>query len=329
MKHLTARRTAVAGLAVVLLTSACAKDDTSSPEGGGTTLTQEEMPLQVYLADLVDYDDDTMIAEQTATEELVAQCMADQGFEYLVPDVAGQQSAMSSDSGEDWNTKEWVTKNGYGMSGVEEEPGADDDVWADPNSEYYDSLSESSRVAWDTALWGTWEPPEGLTEEEQMEWTPPVEEQGCYGMAQSQTSGDDVWNDPEFEAISDAIGEVYEDVAKSPEIVEADAAWSECMADAGYPDLKKQPDAMTSISDSYNALWEEVGEDPEAEPDPDAMAELRTVEMATALADFTCKEEVGYDAVALEAQFAAEEQFIDDHKSELDALLAAHATKDE
>lgn len=327
MNYSTIRRTAVAGLAVVLLTSACADDAGSSTDGDDTKLTQETMPLQVYLADIIDDDDDTMIAEQTATEELVAQCMADQGFEYLVPDVAGRQSAMSSDSEEDWNSKEWISKNGYGMSGIEEESGDEEDVWDDPNSAYYDSLSEASRVAWDTALWGSWETPEGLTEDEQMEWSPPLEEQGCYGKAQSEAPGAALWEDPEFKAISEAMTAVYEDLAKSPEIVEADGAWSECMADAGYPGMKSQSDAMTSISDAQSALWEGLGDDPDAEPDAEATAELRTREIATALADFTCKEEVGYDTTALEAQFAAEEQFIADHKSELDALLDAYATK--
>lgn len=327
-----ATRTAAtaAGLVAALLTGACSEDDGTAPTAasGGGELTQEEMPLQKYMETFGGYDEDTMIAEQTEIEAIVAQCMNDEGFEYVPMDVAAQYASFSSEDVEDWNTKEWVSKNGYGMSGIEGETETGEE-WVDPNADYLESLSEASMTAYYTALQGTWEPPEGLTEQEQMEWMPTWEEQGCYGLAQHEVGMEDLWQDPQYQEIKTEMSEVWEDVTKDPRIGEANAAWADCMADAGYPGLSKQEDAAMSISEAQNALWEVIEYDeanPDAGPDPDALAEVRELELATALADFTCKEEVGFDATTLQVQFDVEDQFVKDHKAELDALVATHGS---
>lgn len=331
MKHsITRRALGAAGLAIVLLTSACSDDTGPGAKAAASELDAEDSPLLVYLGDIVKFDEASMIAEQTAVEELVAQCMSDQGFEYTVQDVSSWYSG-SDDITDDWNSEEWVSKNGYGMSGVEEESDETSEPDVDPNAEYMDSLSEASRLAYEEALWGVYNMPEGLTEDEQMEWTPPIEEQGCYGAAQQESGSQDLWEDPGFQAVNEDITALYEDIMKDPKVAELDAAWAECMADAGYPGFSTQTDARESIYEAQDEIWadvEESGEGSEAGPDPEAQKELRELEIATALADLGCKEEVDYDQATLEVQFAAEEQFIEDHKSELDALLAAHADKD-
>lgn len=331
MKHsITTRALGAVGLAVVLMTSACSDDAGPGTTASASELDAEDSPLLVYLGDIVKFDEASMIAEQTAIEEIVAQCMSDEGFEYTVPDVASQFSGMS-DVTDDWNSKEWVSKNGYGMSGVEEESEATSEPELDPNSEYVDSLSESSRVAYEEALWGVYDMPEDLTEEEQMEWTQPLEDQGCYGAAQHESGSQDLYEDPAFLLIDDEVTALYEDILKDPKITALDTAWADCMADAGYPGFSTQTDARESIYTAQDEMWadlEETGDGSDAELDPGAEKELRELEIATALADLECKEEVDYDPTALEVQFAAEEQFIKDHKSELDALLAAHADKD-
>ena len=45
--------------------------------------------------------------------------------------------------------------------------------------------------------------------------------------------------------------------------------------------------------------------------------------MHVALADLECREKTGFRAAYAEIQFALEEEFIADHKAELDALKAA------
>jgi hypothetical protein len=56
------------------------------------------------------------------------------------------------------------------------------------------------------------------------------------------------------------------------------------------------------------------------------LKELKEREIDMALADFRCAKDIDYNNVQLTAQFAQEEQFIEDHKAELDALIAAYST---
>ena len=51
-------------------------------------------------------------------------------------------------------------------------------------------------------------------------------------------------------------------------------------------------------------------------------AEWRDHEIEVALADFTCAEKVDYQKAYMTAQYRLENQFIEDHKSELDAMVA-------
>ena len=69
---------------------------------------------------------------------------------------------------------------------------------------------------------------------------------------------------------------------------------------------------------------EETGTQDEA-----ALAEIREQEISTAVADRTCQDSTGAGRAALEAQFAIEQDFIDAHKDELDAMVekAAQASK--
>ena len=85
-----------------------------------------------------------------------------------------------------------------------------------------------------------------------------------------------------------------------------------------------------SISEAQNSFEPENQELDEAgmpiAPDPAAMEELRQKEIDVALADFRCSEKLErYMQTTLKAQFALETQFVEDNKSELDALLAEYA----
>ena len=60
----------------------------------------------------------------------------------------------------------------------------------------------------------------------------------------------------------------------------------------------------------------------DAPPDEKVLADLREKELALAMADFACAEDVDYTEATTKVQFELEEQFITDHKSELDALIA-------
>ncbi len=96
---------------------------------------------------------------------------------------------------------------------------------------------------------------------------------------------------------------------------------------AGHPGFTAQFDAQNSIYEAQSALYEATPVDDEGtgsgEPDQAAMDDLGEQEITLALADLDCREETDYRQRAEDIQFAVEEQFVADHRSELEALRAA------
>ena len=317
----------------VLALSGCA----AAGSGGGGELSYEDSPLGTYTTALYgDIDREKFEAQQAEVEELVAACMKEEGFEYLPNTQNGGGVVMSSDDMEDRETEEWVASNGYGMIQSAEqmaEQQAQSEELVDPNAEYTASLSESEQAAFYETLYGP-----GPSEEEmeameagdgsyEYNW----ETAGCQGAAQNEVQGgaQDAYNDPKFAGLFEKMNELYTKAMEQPAVKELDAKWADCMADAGYSEFTSKSEAMMSISDAQNEFYENQEFDETGTPiapDEAAMEELRQKEIDLALADFRCSEKLDYMQKSLEAQFALETQFVEDNKSELDALLAEYAT---
>lgn len=352
------RHAMAATLSIAALTLAACGGDTADED-----LTWEDSPMQeIYSALYGDYsqtseDDWAQEAEeqQRQIEELVATCMADEGFEYI-PNVQSGGVYYSSDEG--WGTEEWVQQYGYGITtdpyeDVREpiEGEGEGDEWYDPNQEYTDAMSDSERMAYEEALWGQYdeEDMEEVCDEDgecwfESEWN--WETEGCYGYAQHEVYdlGEEetsFWEDPAFSELVEAMERLWQDAENDPRAAEINAEWSECMADAGYPGFTERWDAQDSIYTVYNQLWEELdqgvdwealweeyeetGIEPEyPEIDPAALAELREQEIATAVADYTCATDLNIDSRLLAIQFELEEEFIETYRTELDNLIAAY-----
>ncbi len=305
--------------AILALTGCSAGPDGG---GGGDTLTYEDSPLAKYLAGVYgNMDEETAIADAAEREELVAACMTEEGFEYTPVD---QSQYMSfADDFEERNTEEWVASNGWGMVQTQEEMDAaqqEATEFVDPNQPYVESLSASEQEAYYATLYGVGPSEEDLNEDGSYEYN--WEEAGCQGSAEHELQGDsNYWEDPEFTDLFASMNSLWEELPKQPEIVELNEKWSACMADAEYADLAMRTDAQNIIIEEQNAFWS--GENP-VEPSAEEMAALKQKEIDLALADFHCAQELDYDKVQFTAQFALEEQFIADNKSELDALVAAY-----
>lgn len=305
--------------------------------GGGGELSYEDSPLSTYMTALYgDVDQEKFDAQQAEAEELVAACMKEEGFEYIPNTQNGGGVVISSEDMEDRETEEWVASNGYGMVQSAEqiaEQQAQSEEYVDPNADYTASLSASEQAAYYETLYGP-----GPSEEEmeameagdgsyEYNW----ETAGCQGAAQNEVQGgsQDAYNDPKFAGLFEKMNELYTKAMEQPAVKELDAKWADCMADAGYTDFTTKSDAMTSISDEQNAFYENQEIDEAGmpiAPDEAAMEELRQKEIDIALADFRCSEKLDYMQKSLEAQFALETQFVEDNKSELDAMLAEYAT---
>ena len=297
-----------------LLLAGCASSEESTPA--------EESPLSQYFSSV--YGSDLSTEEQEERyredererEDLMAQCMSEEGFEYI-PNL---QSGSFSSGGMEWepDSREWVSQYGYGMINY---PGRDEpmteDQYVDANSDYVESLSESERNAFYEALHGPGPDEETMASDEPMEWDWTTA--GCYGWAENERGVEDPFSSEEHAPLMEALNKFYEDAMNSPEFAEIDAAWASCMTDAGHPGFSTQYEAQNSVGDESNALYED---NPEAGPDEALMTALSEKEIELALVDLDCREETDYRDRQQEIQAEKEQQFVDDHKEQLEAMKA-------
>ncbi|WP_218682624.1 hypothetical protein [Microbacterium sp. BF1] len=325
---------ALAASAMVFILTGC---------GGASSddkLSYEDSPLSQYLSaawggDLSQEEQQKkMEKEQAQVEELVAQCMADEGFEYT-PNASN--GTVISDGGE-WEPekREWVEKYGYGYVNspfaeqVEENPSEEEN--SDPNADYVSSLSESEQTAFYETLYGPSPAEDEMAEDGSYEYS--WEDAGCQGWAQHEVQGDDITQAEEFSALRTKMEELTTASQESPELVDLNAEWASCMADKGEPGFTKQAEAAESIMEEQNKIYETAYgdgsepvdteaadfEDPSKSPEMKALGER---ELKLALIDLDCREKTSFATKSLEIQFALEEKFIAENKTELEAFKAA------
>jgi hypothetical protein len=217
---------------------------------------------------------------QLRQEEVVAECMRAEGWEYTPIDWMAQFNNQPEP--DDFNAPDYGQKYGYGIVRsyeLYEWPYLDDEGnWTDvgpgggfedPNQDYVTSLTQDEQEQYYEALSGP--PFEGPTntvafDEDAPPDTifvaPSLEEQGCYGKAQLEVYGEQPWNDQDFNT---RMGELQEELNNDPEIYDAEVVWSDCMYelnpdyDFGGPD-----DTYLFVSDELEAAkgGERVDVDP-------------------------------------------------------------------
>lgn len=327
--------TAAVAIGSVLLLTGCS----GGGEGptGGTSLNPTDSPLSAYF-EKIGGNPEEQSAKAARSEEIVAQCMQEQGFEYTPADYGDLSAEVAQDDGPAWDSLEFAQQYGYGATtgdALAEQSGGDDggSGFEDPNADYVAQMSETEQNAYYEALYGssvtdvaTAEPEEPAdgdeesTEDEATAWDWTTA--GCQGKAQHEVFEEgEVWNDPQFADLFEELSTLYEDSQSGEKVTAAKKAWSACMTEAGY-DFAGPDDASQSIYDAQALI--PFAED--GTQDPDALAELRKTEIATAVADRTCQTSTKYAETLLASQFELEQKFLDDHKAELDSLVAS-ATK--
>lgn len=342
------RRALVASLAVAAL-AAC-----SSGPGAQGELTWEDSPLDKALGALYGMDEDPEEWQREEdersrkVEEMIATCMAEEGFEYVPMDTSSASFSFVDD--EDWDSEEWAAQYGYGVS---TDPWADDqpvepaEEWVDPNEDYVMAMSESEQTAYYEALYGasTFEEEEWVEDDVIIEDDYSWEEAGCQGLAHHEVyeSGEnDVWEDPAYTEFFEAMEGLYADVQRDPRIAEINDEWAQCMADAGISGMTSPDEASTVFYTEWDALYTEASDqidweaidwealdaagtmDPVAEAmDQTALADLREREIAAAVADRGCQEDLDTQSQSLAVQFEFEEKFVETYQAEIDAISAA------
>jgi hypothetical protein len=339
---------------VALVFAASCSGDNDGDGGGGDEW--EKSPLYEYFGHEIMFidrgmgkpyvvppvDGDGMTEEESQGhrdfEAAVADCMADHGFEYVPvppteyePDHLDEAFALPLD--------EFREKFGYGVSTLDTTTSMDE-MLEDPNMEIHQNLSPQAQREYEDALEGTklaaefrgesvgdaTAEPEVLTDEDI----------GCLGLAAEQTSGRSRYDSPDpfdgFESLLDDISQIGERLRSHPRIEEATQNWRDCLADAGYPGFDTVGDPEQLVRQRYYEMmgWsvfeaDDDVESPEVVEEPGlAPAEDETFqefELDLAGADWACQQE-HYNDVAAEVQIELEEQFVEDHRDELESFRA-------
>lgn len=270
------------------------------------------------------------------TEELVAHCMAKEGFEYA-PRTQNAHGALAgkAQTQVEWRPedRDWVSRYGYGATNspssaeeMEEVPAPGEGARPqDPNEAYLQGLTEAEQQAYEVALYGE-EPELDENGNRVYKW----EEGGCWGRAEHEAEGAKPWESDEFKPLLEAVDAFYLAAAASPVYAEVDADWAACMAAAGENGFAKPSDAEKSIYELIASYFDGHRSDEGDEPDlrvgtmdDPAFARIAETEVQLALLDLDCREKTDYRRRHRTVQFALEQQFIADHREELEALRAA------
>ncbi|MDF1488494.1 hypothetical protein [Tessaracoccus caeni] len=321
-----------------LVLTGCSKDDGKvDPEAMG--------PLQEYLQVIwgsEEWTADRAKQEHVQREELIAKCMSEQGWEYKPQpwqDSWYQSSDDLAEDGPQWGTIEFAKEYGYGAvkspwntdEEVIEDPVEDPEQYVDVNEEYVMSLPESQRDAYYEALHGKWEEYEELDPDgNPIEPSYDPSKQGCWGKAYAEEQGEQPWEDPEFkelmERMETEVWGIYG--SDSGEMAEVNSEWATCMSGKGYA-FTSRNEPSDQIYEKLNKIYEDQGtqENPNEAEIKERQDALHAEEVKLATDDFTCADEVKYDKRAQEIQFAAEQKFVDENKSALEAMKAKYKDK--
>jgi len=218
-----------------MLTTACSGD-------------QGEGPAQkVTMASLMGLDDPDAFDFNAAVdgiEELVADCMAKEGWSYFPVKIPDLHPEFADDEAAEVAR---IKREGLGITyylvGDASQDDAGGDAWAtydDKNNNYANALDDAERTAYDASLYGTEEEQEAdkttaVDPATGKQVTVNLSSVGCRGEAGDAFYGDS----PAHNRVYSQLMQSYWDeldvrTAADPRFVAASAEWSACMKKAGY-----------------------------------------------------------------------------------------------
>lgn len=260
------------GLAVLPALAACGGGKASAEKNG----TVEEQ---------VGLDEDGIRVRQASVENLVRDCMKAQGFDYVPVDPAAQEAALTGVPG--MSKDDFEKQFGYGITTLYEQRRKQ--AVAGPNKAIRDSLSEADRKAYDKALYGD-DPTATFAE---------AVDTGDYSRLGGcvKTATDHVFGGADvLSSLSSKLDELDQKIRADARMVKAVREWSDCMRDAGYPNLSEQEDVDAVLKKKLEAVVGSPGEITAQSADaPDydkaALAALQHEEVAMVAADKKCEKE--------------------------------------
>lgn len=264
------RATALAAVAVLLTVSGCASDagsDASQGKGKPLPGIKEFGLTEVQFVQHIQ-----------KTQALIAQCMADAGFEYIPVDVKTVEAAQARVRSEPGYTRR-TYKEKWGLAVTTRFDHPVRDTGLGPNLKIWKSLPKADQEAYSHTLWGD-DPGADFVwsfDEEDFSATG-----GCTRKAVAQ-----VFTPAQLKGTYVNPKDVLVD--SDPRIIEALHNWSKCMHARGY-DYKKDQD---EIIDEYGERLDQlVGDsDPTKLTGPRlaALHKLQQQEIKVSLADVECE----------------------------------------
>lgn len=250
-------------------------------------------------------------ARLLAREEVVAECMKEQGFDYIPSPPTPLGFDFNMWGSPELDDPDWIQRWGYGI--VDGPDQVEVTILEDPNEAIVEGLSDSERTAYYEALVGS---PDAVDADGVYD----PSEGGCLGQAEIADAADDPLRGDRFRALNDAVMVFYNDLTQQQDIVALNARWAACMADGGEAGFASPLDPISEINIALQELVREGGETAWDNPE---IERLREREIALAQVDARCRDAVDYRETEEEVRFEAEEQFVADNLAELEAYRAA------
>ena len=256
-----------AGLAALATLSAC---------GGGKASAKSQGTVE----EQVGLDEDGIRVRQATVENLVRDCMKAQGFDYVPVDPAAQEAALTGTAG--MSKDDFEKQFGYGITTLYEQRRKQ--AVAGPNKAIRGSLSEADGKAYDKALYGD-DPT--ATFADAVDTGDYSRLGGCVKASTDQVfGGADV-----LQSLSTKLDELDQKIRADARMVKAVRAWSDCMREAGYPNLAEQEDVDTVLKKKLEGVVGSAGESAKDDYDKAALTSLQHEEVAMVTADKKCEKE--------------------------------------
>lgn len=245
-------------------------------------------------------------ARLRAEQEAIAACMAERGFEYAMAELDPDSVVLPDPDVPVRGSRAFAEEYGYGMTDRPPEPGE----W-ESESSGIPGFSEWSQAEQDAY----WEALNGRTVNEVQvgEGASTYDtEGGCLGLTENGAQ-----DDPSA-AFEEEAWEFLGSLPDDGRFDAVDAEWSRCMADDGY-----QYASPHAASQAVAEVLFGIPLDENHVQDAAAAAEADDLEMRVALADLECQVETEYLARWTELNHAAQQEFLDAHRGEVEAWLEA------
>lgn len=260
-----------------------------------------------------------------AQQEYIAACMAEQGFTYIPFLGGGGTITITEDPATvARDTREFAELYGFGIGAEINDYG---ELWGfgsaqsadDPNIALTAQMSQGELAAWWDALQGQGRIVDGV-----LDLTVP----GCRDAAYREYTPSD-----EFDALQQEIATFFQPffAGTLPELAMLNQDWAACMLDAGFPDAQTPDLLQQGLQDEYRVItgwtfdiagggsWRSPADDHQT--DPAQRAAFIEREVAAAVANYDCLEQVDFDQRHQQIDFALQNEFVNLHRSELEAWL--------